>query len=462
MPHQYRRAKVACLLLSLATVTVAQSAAELSEKIQAELARIKTLPPEQAANGATEYVGGLLLDAIWPQVTRINHAPPASPKLKVKAIFSESRQAPFIDGDNLVLPSLYFVQASEIGLLVGHDFYVANGGYISVPNLLLNAPYSSSAVLPLLEGPVNYLQPDHFAFMRPLVTCPGKTADCLPAQQAALGCGLVFLMGHELAHHFAGHGDRTGDSYPIDEELFADARGLALVKAFEQDLLTHNEEVDGTIIRSCYGSAAMILEFEESTKTGALQEALRKRKEKILSMLPEEIRDDVIEEITPDRSDQNLGPLEIASSVMPDILLIDGTSFSPAPTIGAPLLLPSGLHIVFAAKDNQYAVASIQIGEGRNRKLNLAYRALSGGQSSATEIANLRKARDWAGVLLATSDGHLHARRADLAYAHAEAMHWLKLGEWIDLNDLRSATDKERRRVELWMKISEPLSSWRR
>jgi len=198
-------------------------------------------------------------------------------------------------------------------------------------------------------------------------------------------------------------------------------------------------------------------EYEDRGLAGSSAQA----KEKILSMLPEGIRDDVIEEITPDRSDQNLGRLEIASAVMPDILLIDGTAYSPGAAIGVPLLLPSGPHIVFAAKDNQYAVTSTRIGEERNRKLTLAYQALPEGQSSAAEIANLRKTRDWAGVLLATSDGHLHARTPDLAYAHAEAMYRLKLGEWIDLNDLRGATDKERRRVELWMKTSQPLGSWR-
>ena len=137
-----------------------------------------------------------------------------------------------------------------------------------------------------------------------------------------------------------------------------------------------------------------------------------------------------------------------------------GTAYVPGNTIGSSLYLPTGRHTIFAAKDGRYAVQSVQVGRGGIRRLNLIYVPMTGSLSEA-EITRLRKVRDWTGILLATSDGRLHAKAPGLAYAHAEAMNGLKLGEWIDLNDLREVSATERRRVESWLRISQPLWSWR-
>ena len=119
---------------------------------------------------------------------------------------------------------VYYELLYELSFLVGHDVYVAQN-FVSVPNSLLNAPFGSSPILPLLEEPVYYLQNEYSAFMRPLITCSNKYPNCVRVQQTALSCSVLFVMGHELAHHFAGHGDRVGDSYPLAEEVFADSRG---------------------------------------------------------------------------------------------------------------------------------------------------------------------------------------------------------------------------------------------
>jgi hypothetical protein len=460
MAHYCGRFKIAAFLLLVAGTARPQSVDELQQKLQAEFARVQKLPPEDQVIALTEFTASMILDGVWPKVIQVNRVSPNTAKPRIKAIFSDTRQAPFVDGQDVVFPSLYYELLSEFALLAGHDFYLDHEAYLPVPNPLVNAPYGSSAIFPLLEQPVYYLQNDFFASMRPLLTCSSKTPNCARAQQAALGCSIVFVLGHELAHHFAGHGDRGGDEYPIDEELFADDRGMALVKAFEPDLLVQNDGAAAVTDRSCYGSIAMMLEFEGDTKSDPLKTALLQRKDKVLAGLGDDIRDDVVEEITPERSDKNVGALEIASDRAPDLLIIDGAAIPHGAAIGASLLLPSGTHLIFAAKDNQYALHSVRISNGPPRKLNLAYRLLSA-QPSEAEIGTLRKSRDWDALLLGTSDGHLHARSADVAYAHAEAMHALKLAEWIDLNDLRSASDAQRRRVESWVRTSQPLSDWR-
>ena len=123
-----------------------------------------------------------------------------------------------MDGNQLVFPALYYELLYELSFLVGHDVYVEQGHSLQVPTPLLSAPYGSSGILKLLEEPVLYLQNEYFAFMNPLVTCTNATPGCVRVQQTALSCNILFVMGHELAHHFSGHGDRNGDTYPISED----------------------------------------------------------------------------------------------------------------------------------------------------------------------------------------------------------------------------------------------------
>jgi len=204
----------------------------------------------------------------------------------------------------------------------------------------------------------------------------------------------------------------------------------------------------------------MNLQFEESTKTGALREAIRQRKEIFLETLAHDIRDDIRVAITPERSSQNIGSLKLASVIVPDILIIDGTSYSPGGTISSLLHLTSGRHTIFAAKDRKYAVHSVQVVGERASTVDLIFTSMTGSKSPR-DMSSLRNSRDWFQILLATSDGHLHAKAQDVAYAHAEAMYRLKLGEWIDLNDFGVISTTERRRAESWVKNSQPLSGWR-
>jgi len=216
MPHQYRSIQIgAALIAAFVAAASGQSVPGLDQKTQAEFDRIKGLSGLQQAIAATELTGNFILTAIWPKITQVNKVPPGSPKPRVKGIFSETRQAPFVDGDQLYFPALYYELLYELSYLVGHDVYVEQGHSIQVANPLLNAPFGSSGILKLLEEPVLYLQNEYFAAMNPFVTCSNATANCVRVQQTALSCNI--LLGRTFCRrpsYRTAKGIRTRDPHP--------------------------------------------------------------------------------------------------------------------------------------------------------------------------------------------------------------------------------------------------------
>jgi hypothetical protein len=170
-------------------------------------------------------------------------------------------------------------------------------------------------------------------------------------------------------------------------------------------------------------------------------------------------RDDALDLVQAETSEENAGRLRVVWEEAPDLLVIDGQRVPPEEVNGRELRVAGGRHLVFARSRDRFAFERIYSWGPEPATAHLVYRSLVAPESTA-ELQRLEKQREWLELLLRTARVDLTPVAASTAGWHLLALRRLGLEDWVDGKGWGVLQDKERRVAKRVYDRRRPLAAW--
>ena len=425
------------------------------EKFASAAASLQSLPPEERVQRQTELIARYSLDQVW--ALSMSRDTIAKPVVEVK----QSDLPVLVGQGTLSVPLQFFVQASAVSLMVGHDAALAGGSGMTSPAPLLFQPFAQGRLLSLIPDAGNLFDGESdgelaVAQMAMMGTCNPQALECMKAQLISLGCTVIFVVGHEVGHLHNRDALRRGGAYPVEEELAADAQGLETLKHYLRNLQSSGQATSDIESTACLASPVAYFELNSRRSSAEQVKAdYIRRRDALIDALGAS-KESVASLVEPDTELSGIGSMKVTWAAMPSLVLLDGVAVDRGQLQG--LQLTVGRHRLVAVGNEGVGVAEVRVSHRRVVSVQLDLRAF--GTVVPAALASLMKAKKWADILVATSDGSLRPRNASVAFAHWSALRGLGLAAWIDPRDLGEVSAAESRRARSWRASGGPLDSW--
>jgi hypothetical protein len=339
---------------------------------------------------------------------------------------------------------------------LGHDLYVLRGDEFPIPSSFLIDPYRTRPILPLLPQLTQLL-----LVPQQLIRCPANATLCAEPQGSAMVLGTIgFVIAHEEGHRLLGHQQKK--VHPLDEEIAADREAWRMLLAVAPKASDDDDRLESRIRAAVIAAPFAVLRWlRDSSQRPADAEVMERRAEKLRDLAGDEYFGDPASLVEPAAVVVKLQNVAIQWTEEPDDLSIDGVGVRPREIAGRTLRLLTRARI-FARKDGRFAYTEVAPSRGNSQTAVLTFVTPLAGDRSRAELDELRRARQWFKLFLATTSPSLQPRSPQTALEFYQALHNLGIGAATDssnagLTARRGGIANARR----WSAEAQPLGTWR-
>lgn len=453
-----RRILALVLLLSCALPSLAQP--DMNDPRVRRLMELNAVPPESRTSAQLDETVLLLFELLMEELVKAVPEPERSRLVGLRPVLrrGEGTSPVVVRGKEIRISEDYPGPLIALGALLAHDLRVTRFGFLETPNPILDQPVSVSALLPLMTPLRLHLDSPFFLERLALLQCARSDADCRDLAMPSIASILSFVLSHEIAHVLLGHAEKLDRS--LEEEMAADSTAWPFAQRLAADFLTGDTSFDEAARLAFFAGPLVTLQYELYDEQGK-EEApeIARRRDALLARVPESLREEVAELLFPQRSDENVGKLDLSWEAPPQRLWIDGVEIPPAEVGGRELVTAAGAHHVFAWSPEGMAYERILTG-GRRRAIRLRFRPVAEAPAPPEELRKLHSERRWFDLLLQTSDAALQPREKSLLMLHAEALRSLHLSDLIAVPADGLPSAEEARRLGRWKRAGAPLLFW--
>jgi hypothetical protein len=421
------------------------------------LEQLKAIAPTARTEAQAVEAAQLFLSVLLDHLVEIL---PDSERTKVAGLYAviipvDGSSPVSIRGKEIRISSEYPGTVALLATLLAHDLAVTRLEPFDTSNPLLEHPLAASALVPLMTPLRNYLESPFVLDHWNMLSCPPGNRDCQYLEGESLTVLFSFVFCHEIGHRI--RGDEHGHS--LEEEMAADAIAWPLVQKLLAGFRVGETSFDEMARLVLLAGPILSLQYELFDSEGQEVSWIARRRDALISRIPEDLREEVVELIVPQRSTENVRRLELRWDQAPQRLWIDGVEIPPAEVNGRALLVGGGPHQVLAWSAEGMAYDSVQAGGSRS-EVHLRFRRVAESPAPLEGLKTLQRERRWFDLLLQTSDAALKPRDNSLVMLYADCLRHMNLTDLVEVPVDGIVTPKEKRNLRSWKRSGMPLSSW--